>query len=67
MLSVVIYLLLICYIVMLSVVILNVIMLSVMAPPHLPQRAKSTYESAEAKGVHFEEDKVDNLKSSFKS
>ncbi len=52
---------------MLSVVMLIVIMLSVMAPPHLPQRAKHTYESAEAKGSHFEEDKVDNLKSSFQS
>jgi hypothetical protein len=50
---------------MLSVVMLIVIMLSVMAPPHLPQRAKHTYESVGAKGSHFEEDKVDNLKSSF--
>jgi len=49
----------------LSAIILNVIMLSAMAPPHLPQRAKHTYESAEAKGSHFEGDKVDNLKSSF--
>ncbi len=52
-------------VVMLIVVMLIVVMLNVMAPPHLPQRAKHTCESAEAKGVHFEEDKVDNLKSSF--